>query len=263
MLALRRLPLTLCALVTASSLTGCSAVIEALGPRPDATLLSLAQTASADARAMEPSEMQELRALQADQLYDEIERICGRDESGAVPPSCEVDRDAGDATMSTDPLAEYLTAGSVPSESQDLVTSQAIDIAAHDLSTFKSAPVVESEQDLIVTLLEAEFAAVYSLDIARAFVTSDQAPKLDTLIEEHEKRILTLQNSLPAPLTAPVTYSDKGQDFSRGMDYVAEVEQSLEATWRATASEAKNPDARGLIIRGAGAMVAARKEAEV
>lgn len=261
MLALRRLPATACALITAVALTGCSAAVDALGPRPNQTLVSLAQQATADAETMEASDIQQLRALHAEQLYEEIERLCGRDETGAVPSSCEVERNAGETAYSPDPLGVYLTVNKVPAESSDLVNSQAIDIAAHHTSDFEAVPVTESEREIITNLLEAEFAAVYAVDMARAYVSPEEASLVDELVEAHELRILTLQNCLPEPLIPPAAYTGSEEDFGRGMEYIAEVENALESTWRAAAGEAHSPDTRGLIIRGAGDMVAARYQA--
>lgn len=193
-------------------LGGCQAtdaIVDYFGPHADPSLTLLAQAASADALTLHEldADAAALRAQQAEQLYDEIDRLCGRDEDGNTPRSCDVDRDVAprnstdvsavldDASASSE---EKISA--VPEESRALLTTQAIELAAWkntERAEIAAIPELsEQERTLGVELLEWEYQQVYALDVARSYVSPDQEAHVDELLSVHEDRVLQLQGQL-------------------------------------------------------------------
>lgn len=181
---------------------GCQAtdaIVDYFGPHADPSLTSLAHTASADALALEEldADAAALRAEQAEQLYEEIERLCGRDEEGETPRSCAVDRDVAPQD-SADVSAVFDAASSfseenisnVPEESRALVLTQAIALNAWKNEELADAPeLTEQDRELGVELLKWEYQQVYALDFARSYVSPDQEDHVDELLRIHEDRI--------------------------------------------------------------------------
>lgn len=161
-------------------------MVDYFGPRPDATLVELAQSAEADAQALSATDPghADLRQGQADALYAEVARLCGT-QDGQVPASCEVAHSAEDSSAgetvggqtaagegagdSADPAAVLTRARdevlgqltSVTAESRPLVTGQAIDLSAavNDLAAESGgpdAPEPEPTPELAVDALDPE-----------------------------------------------------------------------------------------------------------
>ena len=194
-------------------LGGCQAtdaIVDYFGPHADSSLTSLAQAASADALTLEEldADAAALRAEQAEQLYDEIERLCGRDEEGNAPRSCAVDRevvprDSADvaAVLHDASSSSEENISSVPEESRALVVAQAIALAAWNDDELAEAPeLTEEERDTAAALLEWEYQQVYALDFARSYVSPDQEAHVDELLRMHEHRVLQLQGQLELSL---------------------------------------------------------------
>ncbi|MGX4760913.1 hypothetical protein ACWJIK_02150 [Corynebacterium minutissimum] len=205
--------LFLCAAPWLSGCQATDAVVDYFGPRADPALASLAQAASADAEALKEldTDAASLRAQQAEELYAEIERLCGRTEEGKAPRSCEVDQDVepreaadvsavlGDASASTEEQLDH-----VAPESRALVVAQAIALEAWNGKEPGDAPELKpAEQDQAAELLEWEYQQVYALDFARSYVTPDLEATIDERLSLHEHRILRLQAALAQLDTVP------------------------------------------------------------
>lgn len=228
----RRSAALLVAAVAAGSLGACT-----FGPRPDAELLELAQQATADGRS-----------AHADALYAEIERLCGVDEQGEVPTSCEVEHTAGQLRPSPAPLGAYLEA-QVPEESVDLVTSQAIELASLDSSELPATVVTDPEdQELVRKVLRQEHAAVYGLEASRAFASDPEW--VDTLVEKHEQRVSVLSEAVPDAPVAAAGYTFGGAELGDAL--VEHIEDSTADAWAAAAADATSPEGRSLLVQGAG-----------
>lgn len=206
----RRIALT-CVASTATlpALAGCSAVdsvVDYFGPRPEDALERLAVAAASDGLALQgvDDEAADMRSSQADALFAEIARLCGTDNQGNVPHSCEVDRptQAPPATDSSQVLEEAASATTeaadeVSSESRPIVTQQAITLNAWlpgdapDIPTL-SQPQRESATDL----LQWEYEQVFGLDFARAYSDPAAEGRIDKLLSLHHHRIDQLQEAI-------------------------------------------------------------------
>ncbi|MGV0381245.1 DUF4439 domain-containing protein [Corynebacterium segmentosum] len=206
----RRIALT-CVASTATlpALAGCSAVdsvVDYFGPRPEDALERLAVAAASDGLALQgvDDEAADMRSSQADALFAEIARLCGTDDQGNVPHSCEVDRptQAPPATDSSQVLEEAAAATTeaadeVSSESRPIVTQQAITLNAWlpgdapDIPTL-SQPQRESATDL----LQWEYEQVFGLDFARAYSDPAAEGRIDKRLSLHHHRIDQLQEAI-------------------------------------------------------------------
>lgn len=206
----RRIALT-CVASTATlpALAGCSAVdsvVDYFGPRPEDALERLAVAAASDGLALQgiDDEAANMRSSQADALFAEIARLCGTDDQGNVPHSCEVERptQAPPATDSSQVLEEAASATTeaadeVSSESRPIVTQQAITLNAWlpgdapDIPTL-SQPQRESATDL----LQWEYGQVFGLDFARAYSDPAAEGRIDKLLSLHHHRIDQLQEAI-------------------------------------------------------------------
>lgn len=206
----RRIALT-CVASTAAlpALAGCSAVdsvVDYFGPRPEDALERLAVAAASDGLALQgiDDEAANMRSSQADALFAEIARLCGTDDQGNVPHSCEVDRptQVPPATDSSQVLEEAAAATTeaadeVSSESRPIVTQQAITLNAWlpgdapDIPTL-SQPQRESATDL----LQWEYEQVFGLDFARAYSDPAAEGRIDKLLSLHHHRIDQLQEAI-------------------------------------------------------------------
>ncbi len=208
-------------------------MVDYFGPRPDATLVELAQSAEADAQALgvaDPGHA-DLRQGQAEALYAEVARLCGT-QDGQVPASCEVDHSAEDSSAgetvggegpgdSADPAAVLTRARdevlgqltSVTAESRPLVTGQAIDLstAVNDLAAESGGPdapesepapelavdALDPEQaDTARELLDWEYQQSFGLDFARAFAEPWLEPIIDARLDTHAHLTAQLQQAL-------------------------------------------------------------------
>lgn len=201
------LPLATLMTLAIPALSSC-AVVDLFGPRPNPELQSLAAQAVHDEtilREQDPAAAQ-LRGAQAEILLAEIQRLCGTDETGTVPPTCEVDLSAhvipsGSQGTSGEIINAALDShiqavGEVPEQTRDLLTAQAIELAAADGDTSLPEPMpltVEEDLDAARSLLEQELAAEYGLGVALAFADSGTSPLIDALLSSHRDRILALQ----------------------------------------------------------------------
>ena len=183
----RRIALILVATTaTLPALTGCQAVdsvVDYFGPRPENRLLALADAAATDALTLNgvDDHAAGIRSSQADALYAEITRLCGTDDAGNPPRSCEVERPtkanrAADSSEVMENAASATTAAAdeVTVESRILVTEQAIALNAWLPGDAPAIPELsQPEQKSAADLLAWEYEQVYALDFARAYVGAE------------------------------------------------------------------------------------------
>lgn len=245
-------------LIAAPWLSGCQAtdaVVDYFGPRADPALTSLAHAASADAQALQEldSDASVLRSQQAEELYEEIDRLCGRDENGHAPRSCEVDRDvapreAADvsavlqaAATSTEEQLDH-----VSSESRALIVAQAIALEAWTGAELDPAPeLTKPERDQAVDLLEWEYQQVYALDFARSYAAPDLEETIDERLTVHEHRVLELQSALEKLGTVPqpaAAYDSPGgalpHDGDSARDFIDTIAHNDTLKWTDAATQA-------------------------
>ena len=205
----RRIALTLVATTaTLPALAGCQAVdsvVDYFGPRPESRLLALADAAATDALSLSgvDDHAAGLRSSQADALYAEITRLCGTDDAGNPPRSCEVERpteanhaaDSGEI-MENAASATTEAADEVTVESRTLVTEQAIALNAWLPGDAPDIPELsQPEQKSAADLLSWEYEQVYGLDFARAYVGPEHEDKVDHRLAVHHRRIDALQDA--------------------------------------------------------------------
>ncbi|EFQ81567.1 hypothetical protein HMPREF0305_10453 [Corynebacterium pseudogenitalium ATCC 33035] len=190
-------------------MAGCQAVdsvVDYFGPRPESRLLALADAAATDALSLSgvDDHAAGLRSSQADALYAEITRLCGTDDAGNPPRSCEVERpteanhaaDSGEI-MENAASATTEAADEVTVESRTLVTEQAIALNAWLPSDAPDIPELsQPEQKSAADLLSWEYEQVFGLDFARAYVGPEHEDKVDHRLAVHHRRIDALQDAL-------------------------------------------------------------------
>jgi hypothetical protein len=206
----RRIALT-CVASTAAlpALAGCStvdSVVDYFGPRPEDALERLAVAAASDGLALQGVDdaAADMRSSQADALYKEIARLCGTDDQGNVPHSCEVERptQAPPATDSSQVLEEAASATTeaadeVSSESRPIVTQQAITLNAWLPGDAPDIPALSQPlRDSAADLLQWEYELVFGLDFARAYSAPAAEERIDKLLRVHHRRIDQLQEAL-------------------------------------------------------------------
>ncbi len=238
----------------ATTLAGCS-VVDAFGPSANDKVLTLAQLAEADAEAWSgegsgdgSGEVSALRAHHAEDLFAEIARLCGTDADGRVPDSCGYEHADPEVTAHEDPsgsLAEYVELiPEAPAESRDLLTAQAVDLAAL-VDTVPEAPEMTTEDaEVARDLLRREFGAVYALDLAQAYADADSTSGLEGLLRAHEERISALEETLAPTGEVPVpeagyAFTDLATptDPASALTFAADVEYSLTQAWAQAATD--------------------------
>lgn len=193
----RALPLAVALVGLPAVLSGCAPIVDFFGPRPDPVLLSLAVHAEDTGKSE-----------QAAKLYQEISRVCGRDESGQVPHSCLVTEETKQSVrtqLATQPAPELLSAG-VSTETKPLIVDLAVaDLAAKGVPELPPLPTSlagaaapadatsapasanpDADGDALSPRLASWFFGLaYGLDVARAFAEPADFARIDSLIQEY------------------------------------------------------------------------------
>ncbi|AKK03379.1 hypothetical protein [Corynebacterium epidermidicanis] len=239
-------------------------------PTPNPTLNNLGHSALNDAanRTSTSSNIADLRAQQAEQLFAEVRRLCGTTKEGQTPESCLVP--TADAQPSTDPAntpqraAEQIlaTVGDIPAESMPLIArihTQLAVLGAHPSIT-DSAPGNGGEPAR--KLLEWENSVVYGLHVALAYAGS-ATPDIESAIERHEARVEALRASIPnAPAAAPA-YSlrdyPQPKDAASVKVLLTALESDTVSQWNIAASQSADAAWRayGLSVSAESARIAA------
>ena len=262
----RRIALILVATTaTLPALTGCQAVdsvVDYFGPRPENRLLALADAAATDALTLNgvDDHAAGIRSSQADALYAEITRLCGTDDAGNPPRSCEVERPtkanrAADSSEVMENAASATTAAAdeVTVESRTLVTEQAIALNAWLPGDAPAIPELsQPEQKSAADLLAWEYEQVYALDFARAYVGAEHEGNVDHRLEVHHRRIDALQEALGRYGTVPQpepAYSSGDQelphDSASALNFLGGLAEQDGRKWSAAAAQAaqeESPD---------------------
>lgn len=266
-------------MISAIPVLSSCAVLDVLGPRPNAELLGLAQQAVTDqsGHADDVPEFAQLRGEQAEALLVEISRLCGTDETGALPETCVVepaelrDTELAPAGGAGESLERTLTSlPEVPEESVDLLTTHAIELATADQDTsLPQPPAVADEDDLETAreLLTRSYAAEYGLGVAVAFLSPENRPLYDSVLTGIQERILSLQLLLEP--TGDVPVAEPGYEFTTGPDpaagmaaeFVRSVAAAEELRWQVAASEAESAEWRSFTVDAAAHAGAARSAA--
>ncbi|MDN8593731.1 MULTISPECIES: DUF4439 domain-containing protein [unclassified Corynebacterium] len=254
----------------AAPLAACSP-LDVFGPRANSEIIALAKQASADAEASSPNsgggdsnaKWNELRIFHAKQLQDEAQRLCGTDDNGETPSTCQVEYDGTHLPVGADAAAlveqTVESTGKVPDESVDLVVAQAIDAAAAaDLPLDIASPIDdEAALEAAKQLASAEYAVDYGLDIATAYADDQLQGRIDTLRTLHDARLSALHDAFPAG-SLPVR--EAGYEVHGGAPtnpaeaaaFVDKLESDLVERWRNAAADATSTDWRGAAIILAG-----------
>lgn len=224
--------------------------------------MALAKQASAD-KASGDDAWRDLRAFHAEQLKEEARRLCGTDETGTLPSTCDVgygDTDlpaSGDAAALVASTAEAVD--KLPDDSVDLVVAQAIDAAAAaDLPLDIAGPIDdEAALEAAKQLASAEYAVDYGLDIASAYGDNQLQGRIDRLRPLHDARLSALHDAFPA---GALPAREAGYEIPGGAPtspaeaaaFVDKLERDLVERWRTAAAGATTVDWRTTAIILAG-----------
>lgn len=245
----------------ALSVSACSPV-DLFGPRADGEIMALAKQASADQFSGD-AEWDELRARQAEQLQDEARRLCGTDENGATPSSCDTTYGDTDLPAAGDTAAlvsaTVTAADKVPEESVDLIIAQAIDaVAATDASLSLAEPIDDAASvEAAGQLLRDEYAVSFGLDVASAFADDATQARIDELRTLSDDRLQALLGILPAE---GLPSREAGYEIPGGSPtnpaeasaFIEDLATNIADRWRKAASNADNPQWREAAIYAAG-----------
>ena len=263
----RRISALLGASLLSVSLVACSP-----SPSPNATLAEMLSDAQQDAQALSKSapELAEVRASHAEELLDEIHRVCGFEDDGSTPESCQVapsDLEAPPAkdadsyiVKSQKQILEHLA--DVPEDSRALVIGHYIDESrlGNDIKITAPTDLSLSDDEWITLqdLAERENAAAWALGVAMGYLPSNKHETVSAMIEHHQQRAALL-NSLngenAASLAEPGYTSElpAPTDTKSALNTVSTVENSAVSSWHAAAAAAKTDQWRVLCAQIAGA----------
>ncbi|RNE49383.1 DUF4439 domain-containing protein [Corynebacterium alimapuense] len=263
----RRLATIAIALAVSPLLASCTIedTLDFFGPKPNQELASLADQATLDTEQF--GAVSELRQRHTDELSAEIIRLCGVFPNGTIPESCEFVPDPTQATGIDLEQSLALTleaAEDVPEESVALVTRQAVDLARVEApSELPVAVDPERSSADARLLLEREYAVVYGLGVARAFISFDRLDALDALAQTHVQRISALREALviandnDSDGDSEIPVAEAGYEFN-GIDelstakeaeaFVDRIESDLAQDWLAAAVDAQSPDWREWLV---------------
>ncbi|WP_342319937.1 DUF4439 domain-containing protein [Corynebacterium mayonis] len=237
------------------AVSSCSAA-EVLGPRPNKEILQLARQAEADASSLvDAPATAELRQLHAEQLYAEIIRVCGTDDSGQPPRSCRVGENTSPSKGATDAYtlahnaaaAGAAAAQSVPAESVALVVAQAIDTAATQPLDFPKVNVTD-DADVATAraMLDQEYAFDYALGLCAAYTLDDVDQRIIQLRKASSQRraflidLIEPHGELPVSAPGYELGENTPTDESSAATLVEKLAEDMVLRWRATAATAES-----------------------
>ncbi|MHA2789215.1 hypothetical protein ACXZ66_08745 [Corynebacterium sp. S7] len=254
-----KLAIVATAFMLTGSLAGCSSVMDVFGPKANRQLVTLAHQAEADAASLhDDSSAQELRTVQASQLFDEITRLCGVDENGHPPASCEVstENDRAGASSISDAARQSVTylidnRKALPEDSVDLVVAQSIDLVAAaglPLPEGGAAEPDTADHAAAKDMLSREYAMQYGLGLASAFADEGLQARIDTLAEASMQRSTSLEEFVGADAASA---SAMGYEFQSGQSpqtteeagaLVDTLSSDMTTAWRAAAGHAESDE---------------------
>ena len=241
------------------SLASCD-LLDVVGPRPDKSVLGLANQATADAQSLSEPALAELRSKQAQELYGEVTRLCGSIDA-EVPRSCEFSADprelagASDAVQLRESAVQSLSTSldKVPAESRDLVAAQAVDIVA------ATGPALDSESTVALQhkddiaqasrALQTEYEFLYGIGLAKAFADAPLHARIATLEEAANERVAFLRSSLRDANSIPVAAAGYQLAHGEALADAADAESLVDAlsaqlihSWRSTVAQAHSAE---------------------
>ena len=241
------------------SLASCD-LLDVVGPRPDKSVLGLANQATADAQSLSEPALAELRSKQAQELYVEVTRLCGSIDA-EVPRSCEFSADprelagASDAVQLRESAVQSLSTSldKVPAESRDLVAAQAVDIVA------ATGPALDSESTVALQhkddiaqasrALQTEYEFLYGIGLAKAFADAPLHARIATLEEAANERVAFLRSSLRDADSIPVAAAGYQLAHGEALADAADAESLVDAlsaqlihSWRSTVAQAHSAE---------------------
>lgn len=248
-------------------LTSCT-VMDIVGPRANGEIMTLARQASADQFSLDDAAAAELRATQSSQLVAEAQRLCGTDDAGNPPSSCDVsfgDTDlpagAADVEAMIDQVraATVTAAGKVPEDSVDLVVSQAIDTVAIAPVEFEGIALDDApaaDLDSARDMLRREYALEYGIGLATAWADDALLARIDALRSASDARREALTAALeptgdvPQPL-AGYEFAEGGTptDPASAAELVQRLNADLVTQWHHAAAGADDAQWRDAAIR--------------
>lgn len=188
-------------------LSGCT-VMDVVGPRANGEIMALAKQASADwvFGSDGTPEWREMRKFHGEQLQAEALRLCGVDEAGKTPSTCNVgygDTDLPAAAAPEELLDSTVAAAKkVPDESVDLVVAQAIDavaLASVELPADPARLSGEADIDAARAMLAQENALYYGLGLALAYADDGLRGRIRVLREASHERVSVLTTLVDDP----------------------------------------------------------------
>lgn len=254
-------------LPAAALVTSCT-VMDVVGPRANSEIMALARQASADQVSLDDAAASELRASQSSQLVAEAERLCGTDDTGRPPSSCNVDYADGDlpagsadvdAMIDQVRAATVAAAGQLPEDSVDLVVSQAIDavaLAPVDVESIALDDAPAADLDSARDLLRREYALEYGIGLATAWADDALLARIDDLRRASDARREALTAALqptgevPQPLAGyELSESGTPTDSASAAALVQRLNADLVTQWHHAAAGAKDAQWRDAAIR--------------
>lgn len=256
-------------LLTATVLSACTPA-----PEPDEALIALYTDALHDSEALLQSApaVAALRREHAEEINEEIRRVCGYTDEGTVPESCTFaipDLAAAPTDKVelhiADSQARILTQlNAIPTDSIPLITEQYIEQArlgpaVGDIDVHGGLILAEEDLASAQDLLAQEYAAAWALGVALAYV----APELQNATEnalDHHREYAGLLRSTIEPFAAP-SPAEAGYDLGSlttpvdpgtALVMITEIQNHAIASWHDAASQATDPHWRSLATQIAG-----------
>lgn len=244
-------------------------------PEPDAALVELHRDALHDAEALLQSAptVATLRTEHADEIDEEIRRLCGYTDEGMVPESCNYELPAIAAASEEDVRFRISDSqvrmlnrlDELPVESIPLITEHYIEQAGlspevPDIDVADGVSLAGEDLTAAQDLLAEEYAAAWALGVALAYVAPEHGESTQNAIDHHRDYAAILRTTIePFAETAP---SEPGYDLGDLTDpvdpetalaMITEVQQHAVASWHSTAGEATDAGWRSLATQIAGA----------
>lgn len=235
--------------------------MDVVGPRANGEIMSLAKQASADwVWSEDQNAWTELRKLQSEQLQDEALRLCGTDETGQTPQSCNVGYGDTDLPAAADAAAllehTVTAADKVPDDSVDLVVAQAIDaLALAPVELDIEGPIThDASLQAATDLLAAENAMDYGLGIALAYADGALRTRIANLREASHERTEALSVMLNEDLAPAAGYTfvegyAEPTTTQQATELVETMHSDLVKQWRLAAADAESKSWRKAAIQ--------------
>lgn len=263
--------LSAAAVLSISTMAACTP-----SPTPDEALQALYQDALHDSQALAnlAPAVSTLRAEHAEEIADEVRRLCGFTDEGTLPQSCELEvpavaaapADDADFRIGDSQVRMLNQLGELPEESIPLITEHYIEQArlgpvVGDIDVLGGLTLEDGDLEAAQQRLAEEYAAAWALGVALAHVEPEQRDATQTAIDHHREYAALLRTTIePFAETSP---SEPGYnlrelteptDAATALTMITEVQDHAVQAWHSTASEATDDGWRSLATQIAGAI---------